>query len=383
MAADLGAIADGLFEGVMAPLVLGGAMRPVHAIGARAALALGDGERRTTDTDLEAHVQLGRVRRARRLVPVDTVERATAAEWALVAVLNDLLQAANPTFDAALRRRAALRILAVARETLERIPPPTDVREALSRHTWLARVLDVVRTDTAVSWWIGKRTYLGVEPPPRLQAWPELRRVSVVATPRPLLDLTPLAVDREALTEAVALLLARTPLTDLATCTRGTPKLVWHEATLGLVATAAGRTLALRAMARLPSADVDAALGRATHELLATRPDHAEAALSLLAERALAGAVVTQKGAQVTDGASDRPEIAFARGLGAAVAVRLLDRMPLPEPQRHEVAAALLEAARTPAALEGTRMLGARATTTTMTTTQTTTTTAPDDRGSP
>jgi len=364
MAADLGAIADGLFEGVMAPLVLGGALQPVHAIGARSALALGDGDRRTTNVDLEAHVQLGRVRRARRLVAIDSVERATPAEWALAAALNDVLQAANPTFDAALRRGSAVRILAIARETLDRVPPPTDVREALSRHTWLGRVLDVARTDTVVSWWVGKRTYLGVDPPARLSAWPELRRVNVVATPRALLDLGPLAVDRDLLTEAVALLLARTPLTELAACTRVAPKLVWHAATLGLVATPAGRTLALRAMARLPADDVDAALGRATHELLGARPDDAGPALALLAERALAVAAAgreRQEAARAAEGTRDRPEIAFARALGAVVALRLLDGLAWPEPQRRAVSAALVEAARTPAGMEGARMLAGRA----------------------
>jgi hypothetical protein len=364
MAADLGAIADGLFEGVMAPMVLGGALRPVHAIGARSALLLGDGDRRTTNVDLEAHVQLGRVRRARRLVAIDTLARATPAEWALAAALNDVLQAANPTFDAALRRGSAVRILAVARAALERIPPPSDVREALSRHTWLGRLLDVARTDTAVSWWVGKRTYLGEDPPARLSAWPELRRVTVVATPHPLLDLAPLAVDRELLTEAVALLLARTPLTELAACTRLAPKLVWHEATLGLVATPPGRTLALRAMARLPADDVDAALGRATHELLGTRPNDAGPALSLLAERALGSAAATRRGeaAAAAEAARERPEIAFARGLGAAVALTLLDGLAWPEEQRRGVTAALHDAARTAAAMEGVKMLAARGT---------------------
>ena len=177
MSADLGEIAQKLFEGVMAPLVLGGTIEPGHAIGARTALALGEGERRPTDPDLEGHVQLGRVRRARRLAPIDRLPPATPSEWALAAALHDVLQAANPTFDAALRRSAAVRILELARETIDRVPEPANVHEALARHSWFARVLDVARTDTSVSWWIGSRTYLGVDPPRRLQAWPELRRV--------------------------------------------------------------------------------------------------------------------------------------------------------------------------------------------------------------
>jgi len=62
------------------------------------------------------------------------------------------------------------------------VPEPVHVLDALARHTWFARVLDVARTDTIVSWWTGSRTYLGIEAPRRLRAWPELRRVNVVAT---------------------------------------------------------------------------------------------------------------------------------------------------------------------------------------------------------
>src|ERR1019366_3577959 len=101
--------------------VLGGAVRPGHAIGARVALLLGDGDRSGIDADLEAQVQRARVRRARRLVPIDELGPASPAEWTLAAAFHDLLQAANPTFDTALRRSAAVRILAVAREAIERV----------------------------------------------------------------------------------------------------------------------------------------------------------------------------------------------------------------------------------------------------------------------
>jgi hypothetical protein len=359
LAADLGAIAQQLFEGVMAPLVLGGPVQPGHAIGARAALALGEGERRTVDADLEARVQLARVRRARRLTPIDTLEPASQAEWALAAAFHDLLQAANPTFDAALRRSAAARILALARETVERVREPATVREALSRHTWFSRLFDVARTDTTVSWWIGSHTYLGVEPPRRLQAWPELRRVSVVATPHPLLDLAPLAVDRTRLTDAVALLLTRTPLTELATCTREAPPFVWGEATLALVATRPGRTLALRALARLPPADVDVALGRATRELLGTRRGSAAPAVTLLAEWSLAQA---GEHVQQAQRGAPGPEAAFARGLGAAAAVLMLEApgAAWPEDEKRRLLVTLDPAARSPAAQEATAMLGER-----------------------
>jgi hypothetical protein len=271
MAADLAAIADRLFAGVMAPLVLGGALRPGHAIGARAALALGDGHR--SATDLSSRVRAGRVGRARRLIPVDSLPEASAGDWALAAALHDVLQSANPVFCATLRRRAAVRILDLAAATIERVPAPTTVGEALSRHTWFARVPEITRTDAVVSWWLGSRTFLGVEPPRRLQAWPDLRRVSVARSTRLLLDLRPpLAVDPVRLDETVAAILARTPLTDLATCTRPAPVFRWGQTSLALVATRAGRTLVLRALDRLAPTDVDAVLERATRELLAQEP---------------------------------------------------------------------------------------------------------------
>jgi len=291
MGLDLGRVAEGLYASVMAPLVLGGALRPGHALGARVALALGEGDRSPVDDELVARVQWARVRRGRTLAPIDALAGPTAAEWALAAALNDLLQAANPAFDSPLRRGAAERILESAATTFERVPGIADMRDALSRHTWFARTLDIARTDVAVSWWLGRRTYQGVDAPARLRAWPKLRRVRVEQTARRSLDLAPLAVDRSGYAEAFGRLLARTPLTDLATCTRGAPTFGWSESTLSLVAARAGRVLALRALARLPDARVDAVLGLATRELLAQgRPAIAAPAVSLLEERALARA---------------------------------------------------------------------------------------------
>jgi hypothetical protein len=336
---DLDAIADRLFAGVMAPLVLGGPVVPGHAIGARAALALGE-DRLPADPELGSRVAAARLRRARRLVPIDTLPEASATDWALGAALHDILQSANPVFDARLRRSAAMRILELAAAVIDRVPPPATVGQALSRHTWLARAPEVTRTDTSVRWWSGRRDFLGVEPPPRLKAWPQIRRVDVVRTPRPLLELAPLAVDRERLIEVMAALLARSPLTDLATCTRAAPGFRWHDGVLGLVTTEAGRTLALRALARLPPAETDAALGRATRVLLArSRRDLVGPALSLLAERALVeaersldssgvplAAARTQAGDLTPDHTPGVPhfDAAFARALGALVARRSL-----------------------------------------------------------
>lgn len=288
MAVDPSRVAHDLFEGVLAPLVLGGPIVPGHAIGARTALALteelGKG---AVDDDLLARVQLARVRRARRLVPIDRLRPPSSDEWALGAALHDVLQATNPGFDGALRRSSARRLLELAATTIERVPPPAHVGEALSRHTWFARAGEIHRTDTRVSWWTGSDLFLGVDVPARLTAWPELRRVSVDRSRRPLLELSPLAVERDRLVEVVAAWLARSPLTALATCTRGAPRFEWDPGTLALVASPLGRTLALRTVARLDVARVDAALGDATRRLVEHEKDAAAPAHALLAERDL------------------------------------------------------------------------------------------------
>jgi hypothetical protein len=319
---ELRDVARALFEGVMAPLVIGGAVRPGHAIGARTALALtGAAGREAVDAGLHDRVQSARVRAARRIAPIDALGFATDAEWRLAAALHDVFQSASPTFDAALRRGAAVKILDVAIALLDRVPPPAHAGEALSRHTWLGRALDVKRTDTQVSWWTGSRVFRGVEPPARLKAWPELRRVSVASQRRGLLEVEPLAVDRERLTEAVAWVLERSPLTSLATCTRAAPPFAWSGATLALVATRAGRTLAGRALDRVAGTAVHSALGRATRDLLARRPTAAGPALELLAERAMGEAQGSDEPSLTPE---DDADATLAQALGARFALRRL-----------------------------------------------------------
>ena len=269
MARALAAIADHVFASVLAPLVLGGPMRPSRPVGAKSALALLDAALRPSDADLASRVDLGRVRAARLLAPVDRVADPTGAEWALGAALHDLLQATSPRW---VMRSSARRLLDLATLVIERAPRPANARDALMRHTWFARTLDVARSDARVTWWTGGRDFYGEEPPARLLAWPDLRRVHVARQRRAITELakgTP--EDRVAFDRALGLFLRATPLTDFATAGRASPAFEWSEAALGLVRTAPGRALALRAAARAPETAVDAALGRATRALLASR----------------------------------------------------------------------------------------------------------------
>src|SRR5262249_35422512 len=161
---------------------------PGKLFGGKNALSIGDG-RSPADLELLSRTELTRVRIARKLAPIDTFEPApTGNEWALAAVFHDLVQSTHPGFDAMFRRSGPKRVLEVIEKTLERIPPPINVGDALSRHTWFSRMFDLARTDVDVKWWTGSERFLGTEPPRRLTAWPEFRRVTQTRTPRPLMD---------------------------------------------------------------------------------------------------------------------------------------------------------------------------------------------------
>lgn len=288
------ALAERLFESFLAPLVLGGPMRPTHAFGGRAALSIGDGVV-PADVDTLSRVTLSRVRVARRIVPIDRFEPApTGPEWALAAVLHDLVIATHPAFDAVLRRSAPARMIEIAALTLERISKSATVGEILSRHTWLGRMFEITRTDVEVRWWTGSQRFLGEDPPQRLLAWPEIRRVQQTRTPHGLMDLPTAgsAIDLAKFTSCVVLLLGHTPLSDFATLERQVPVFQWTRDNLALAATHAGRTAVLRALAQKPNRAVDAALGRATRPLFAARATQALlVAIDLLRDRALAAAV--------------------------------------------------------------------------------------------
>ncbi|MCL2723974.1 MAG: hypothetical protein FWD69_05995 [Polyangiaceae bacterium] len=287
-------LSERLFSSFLAPLVLGGTVIPNKPLGGKNALSIGD-LATPSDPDVLSQVTLARVRIARRLAAVDTLRPAPCgSEWALAAMLNDLVQATHPGFNAAFRRSSPKRILTIINETLARIPPPANVGEALSRHTWLSRMFEITRTDVEVQWWTGHATFLGTDPPSRLLVWPEVRRVKQIRTPRTLMELPAhgSAIDAEVFMRAVYNFLRKTPLTDLATLTRPFPRFVWTHENLAFASTHAGRTLALRAFAGLPRETVDAALGLATKTLFSVRATRAVyTAIDVLRDRVLMLAV--------------------------------------------------------------------------------------------
>lgn len=315
-------LAERLFTTFLGPLVVGGAVVPGKVFGGKNALRIGDG-RAPLDVDLLSRCDLARVRIARKIAPVDRFDPApTGAEWALAAVLHDLVQATHPGFDAAFRRSGPRRILDVAELTLGRIAPPASVGDALSRHTWLSRMFELSRTDVDVRWWTGHQQFLGTEPPARLTLWPDLRRVTQTRVPRALMELpaSGAVMDEARFSRVVEAVLAKTPLTDFSTLTRAAPAFAWTAENLSFVASHAGRTMVGRALALLPQAAVDAALGRATRLLFTHKALRAlVVAVDLLRDRALM-TVALRLGRGEPPPSALEPDAAFAIGAGALAA---------------------------------------------------------------
>ena len=268
MAQDLTLRFDDLVTRVVAPLVLGGRIEPVRPIGPRLGLALGE-NRTIADSDLRSRLDVARVRVARLVAPVDTVSDLTPEDFALAAAFNDLLQVSNRDLSGPFTRSRHAQLLQSAVALANAVPAPRTISEALSRHTVFARALEVARTDTTVSWWTGSASYRGQPAPTRLMRWRDLRRVREDTRSVPLVEMTSdVAVLAEgAWLDALAVWLSRSPLTDLATAARRAPVFRWSDATLSLIASVPGRTLAFRALTRQRAADATGALERATAAL--------------------------------------------------------------------------------------------------------------------
>jgi hypothetical protein len=342
---ELAAKAKQLYERFLAPLVLGGELTPGPALGARAAMAL-DGGLAAVDPDVRSRVDVARVRVARRLVPVDTLEGPSADEWALAAALHDLVHALHPDLGGFPHASAPEKLLDLTRQTLEAVPPAATLAEELSRHTYFARLFEIERTDTRVSWWSGSRVFVGTAPSPRLLAWPELRRVHTEETTYALVELPNDAASarRRRFWEELDRLLVKLPLTDLATSARGIPAFAWNGANLGLFATPHTRVVAFRALALQPTWWVDAALARATAaHVKAEAWENVARIADVLGERALVMAST-----EATRAAGPEPDAtleshaAYAQAFGAVVAMERVESLGMSEEGKRAVMGRLL-----------------------------------------
>lgn len=250
------------------PLVCGGTVTLVAPFGAALA-SMVEGPYAIADHDVRVPIDVARVRRARLLYPVDTLPDLSREDWALAMALNDVFQVTNHHLSGAFTRGRHKKLLEAAARTIELVAPPRTIFEALARHALFGRVLSVFRTDTRLSWWTGSASFRGEPPSKRLMAWPEMRRVRVEPKQIAFAEMLDGVrfVEQDAFLATIALWLADSPITDLATCGRREPIFAWSKPTLQLVATREGCNLAQRALLREPEPAVRAALTRALSRL--------------------------------------------------------------------------------------------------------------------
>ncbi|NUP13357.1 MAG: hypothetical protein HOW73_45545 [Polyangiaceae bacterium] len=291
MARDLSLRLEELAHGLVGPLILGGTAHLVAPLGPELAFELGVG-RRISDDDLRSRIDLARVRQARAIAPIDTLPDISPGEWALIAALNDLLQATNHELSSPFTRGRHITLLDTTERLLAAIEGPRTTIEAIVRHATFARIFELERTDTLVSAWAGTIDYRGQEPEKSMTFWPGLRRVRVDPRKVPIqamadgFDALPTARYVQLLTELVS----RSPLTDFATIERTSPPFAWTRATLELVSYPTGRTLASRALSKLHSQQVLTVLQAATRALPPSGPARpiAESFSKEIVERATA-----------------------------------------------------------------------------------------------
>jgi hypothetical protein len=265
MARTAAEIVSVLFEDVMKPLVLGGtlvARRPLgeklaHAV---SALALQTGSLGLLGAEQLSLFQLGRVQALRMLLPIDRLPPPSPAEWALAVLFHDIVQCTHPEMAKGLFGKPVAKLLPHLEQSLARVPAPRSVMEVLGRHSLFGRMFEVRRTDTELHWWTGKATFLGREPPARLTAWPELRRVVRAAERKSIPELAPKTFETS-FESCVYAFLDTTPLTDFATCTRASPPFRFTPRNSVLLEHAPSRKLVLRVLKAQDPARLKTVLG--------------------------------------------------------------------------------------------------------------------------
>ena len=261
-----------LFQQVIVPLVCGGPLVPCLPIGPKLGQEIASTDRDVSAYDQWLRFEMSRVRRARQLCPVDTLEPLSRDQWLMAVAFSDLLQCVNPELDNALTDRAQTLFEGV-QEVLTLVSAPRTAAEALSRHASFARVFETERLDTEVSWWCGAAVFRGREPPKRMLTWPELRRVN---QSKKRVELAKLCSDAPQqagqFAQGLRALLEHSPLSDLATSTRATPSFEFSESIFALMSTASGWTLGVRALLRNGCANAIAVVKGTSTRGLATDP---------------------------------------------------------------------------------------------------------------
>jgi hypothetical protein len=181
------------------PLVKGGALHVGRPLGHRAIEAMVSTWRagaRRSFTSLEdmaeedALTELGRIRqsRVRAVMYEAAVPPVDEATLRLGVGVHNLLALGHPSLAGGMSgvrglERRQEQIVEATLPIADLGPPPT-AEEALRRHSLLARLGEITRTDHTVEYWAGRRRFVGRTPPAALVALPRLRRVATTSQRR-------------------------------------------------------------------------------------------------------------------------------------------------------------------------------------------------------
>lgn len=230
-------------ERFMLPLVAGGALhvgRPLDLGDIAYVQAVAPGSR------VARQITAARQHRAASMWPYAVPTPLDADSVRLAAAFHNVLFLSHPAAARPSVTLGALERLASATRTLLHLPPARSPEALIARHTVLARITEIVRTDVEVRFWAGRRAFHGQIPPRRLTALPALRRVEQRPSQVRWID-TPLLARQVTL---LGLLLRRSPLTDLLTPARPEPEFDWLQAAAPLGQPAIARLVAHDYLAR-------------------------------------------------------------------------------------------------------------------------------------
>ncbi|HEX2568632.1 MAG TPA: hypothetical protein VH877_03665 [Polyangia bacterium] len=160
------------------PLVAGGQLRVGAPLGERGLTRLVEAAREPGhDVQLEAAIGEARAETAATLLVDPIAPQIDVATLRLAVALHDLLFFLHPAAAGPLVRDRRLEQVAEYAAELARLPATTDADDLVARHTVLHLFPELGRNDVRVTFWAGRREFHGEEPPGRLLAWRNLRRV--------------------------------------------------------------------------------------------------------------------------------------------------------------------------------------------------------------
>jgi hypothetical protein len=259
---------DKFLRTFVTPLMTGGRVEVDGVLGLGALDELVSGPKGMNLTQADGKLMAAAVEAARaqlsRFGPTTDFVTLTEDVIGLCAAWHNLLAMTHP--DVSGRTGLRQRVREWTAQFLDWVGRPRTAQEVALRHAVLARLEELGRVDTDVTFWAGSAHYVGVAPPNRLVAWKSIRRVNesktrhdlfsllaALAHPLPELDLLPLA----------DVALALSPLTDLLLCDRPDSPLPfrWTGPALSMLADDALRGAAMR-IALTPGRDVTQSLAR-------------------------------------------------------------------------------------------------------------------------